>query len=152
MLLLASEIYAQFDTLRVMTYNTLDFPMSSSGRQVYFRTVTQYVKADVILVNELSNSTGADILLNQALNEYGITYYNKANFVYGSNLNNLLYYNSEKLSLHSQYEISTNVRDINEYILYYNSDDLATTNDTIFFYFYVAHLKSSTGYENDRLE
>ena len=150
--MLGSELHAQFDTLRVMTYNTLDFPMSSSGREIYFRTVTQYLEADVIVVNELSNSTGADILLNQALNEYGITYYNKANFVYGSNLNNLLYYNSEKLSLQSQYEISTNVRDINEYVLYYNSDDLATTNDTIFFYFYVAHLKASQGYETDRLE
>ncbi len=35
--------------------------------------------------------------------------------------------------------------------LYYKSDDLATTNDTIFFYFYVAHLKASEGYEDDRL-
>ena len=132
-----SIINAQFDTLKVMTYNTLDFPMSSTGREVHFRTINQYLKADIIVVNELSNSNGADILLNQALNEYGITYYNMANFVYGSNLNNLLYYNSEKLSLYSQFEIETDLRDINEYVLYYKSDDLATTNDTIFFYFYV---------------
>ncbi len=57
------------------------------------------------------------LLLNDALNEYGITYYNRANFVYGSNINNMIYYNSEKLALYSQYEISTNVRDINEYVL-----------------------------------
>jgi len=148
--MLTSQLFAQYDTLRVMTYNTLDFPMSSAGREVHFSTVNQYVKADVILVNELSNATGANLLLN-ALNDNGITYYNKANFVYGSNLNNLLYYNSEKLGYHSQYEISTAVRDINEYVLYYKSDDLASTNDTIFFYFYVAHLKASEGYEDDRL-
>lgn len=144
-------MYAQYDTLRVMTYNTLDFPLSSAGREVYFKTVTQYLNADVILVNELSNSIGANLLLNDALNEDGITYWESANFVYGSNLNNLIYYNSDKLELFSQYEISTNVRDINEYVLYYKSDDLATTNDTIFFYFYVAHLKASEGYEADRL-
>lgn len=148
--MLTTQLFAQYDTLRVMTYNTLDFPMSSAGREVYFSTVNQYVKADVVLVNELSNATGANLLLN-ALNDNGITYYNKANFVYGSNLNNLLYYNSEKLAYYSQYEISTAVRDINEYVLYYKSDDLATTNDTIFFYFYVAHLKASEGYEDDRL-
>jgi PKD repeat protein len=145
-------LHAQYDTLRVMTYNTLDFPMSSTGREVHFRTINQYLNVDIIVVNELSNSNGADILLNQALNEYGITYYNKANFVYGSNLNNLLYYNSEKLSLYSQFEIQTNLRDINEYVLYYKSDDLATTNDTIFLYFYVAHLKASLGFEADRLD
>ena len=151
LLILVSDLNAQFDTLRVMTYNTLDFPLSSAGREVYFRTINQYLKADIIVVNELSNSTGADILLNQALNEYGITYYEKANFVYGSNLNNLLFYNSDKLSLHSQYEIQTDIRDINEYVLYYNSDDLSTTNDTIFLYFYIAHLKANQGFEDDRL-
>lgn len=150
LIIIASELFAQYDTLRVMTYNTLDFPMSSAGREVYFSTVNQYIKADVILVNELSNATGANLLLD-ALNENGITYYNRANFVYGSNLNNLIYYNSEKVALHSQYAISTSVRDINEYVLYYKSDDLSTTNDTIFFYFYVAHLKASQGYEADRL-
>ena len=151
LLILTSELSAQYDTLRVMTYNTLDFPMSSAGREVYFKTVTQYLNADVILVNELSNATGANLLLNDALNEDGITYWERANFVYGSNLNNMIFYNSDKLELYSQYEISTNVRDINEYVLYYKSDDLATTNDTIFFYFYVAHLKASVDYEDDRL-
>ena len=151
LLVLSADLLAQSDTLRVITYNTLDFPMSSAGREVYFKTVTQYLNADVILANELSNATGANLLLNDALNEDGITYWERANFVYGSNLNNMIFYNSNKLELYSQYEISTNVRDINEYVLYYKSDDLATTNDTIFFYFYVAHLKASEGYEDDRL-
>jgi PKD repeat protein len=134
-----------------MYYNLLDYPNSDPGREVYFRTVNQYLQADVIAVTELKSSTGATTLLNQALNVYGTTHYQKAVYYTGDYSENLLYYNSEKLALHSQDVIYTSLRDINEYVLYYKSIDLATTNDTIFFYFYIAHLKASQGFEQDRL-
>ena len=144
-------IYAQFDELKVMYYNILDYPDSDPGREVYFRTINQYLQADIILVNELKTNTGAYLLLNNALNVYGTTHYAKAIFNEQIFSENLLYYNSEKLALYSQDVIYTSLRDIDEYILYYKSNDLATTNDTIFFYFYVAHLKANLGEEAQRL-
>lgn len=143
---------SQTDNLRVMCYNLLDYPFSGDpGREQYFRKVNQYLDADVILVTELKSSTGATTLLNNALNVYGVTYYQKAVYYTGDYSENLIYYNSEKLALYSQDVIYTALRDINEYVLYYKADDLGSTSDTIFFYFYMAHLKASQGYENDRL-
>ncbi len=46
------QIFAQ-DTLKVMYYNILNYPGSTPERIVYFRTVNQYINADVILVNEI---------------------------------------------------------------------------------------------------
>lgn len=143
---------SQTDNLRVMSYNLLDYPFSGDpGREQYFRTVNQYLDADVILVTELKSSTGATTLLNNALNVYGVTYYQKAVYYTGDYSENLIYYNSEKLALYSQDVITTSLRDINEYVLYYKADNLGSTSDTIFFYFYMAHLKASQGYESDRL-
>lgn len=151
LLLCNTLLFAQFDQLKVMYYNILDYPDSDPGREVHFRTINQYLQADVILVNELKTSAGASLILNDALNVYGTTKYAKAAFNQQLFSENLLYYNSDKLALFSQDVIYTDLRDINEYILYYKSSDLTTTNDTIFFYFYVAHLKASQGYEDERL-
>jgi PKD repeat protein len=152
LLILVKLISAQVDNLRVMYYNILDYPFSGDpGREINFRKVNRYLQADVILVTELKSSTGATTLLNEALNVFGTTHYQKAIYYTGDYSENLLYYNSDKLVLQSQDVIYTSLRDINEYVLYYKSSDLGTTSDTIFFYFYVAHLKASEGYEQDRL-
>ena len=144
-----SSLHAQYDTLKVMYYNVLDYPNIYPERKANFRTVNQYVKADIILVNELKTTSGANLLLNDALNVYGTTHYQKAVYTQQDFSENLLYYNSDKLVLYSQDVISTNIRDIDEYVLYYKSADLAITNDTVFFYFYEAHLKASTGSSNE---
>jgi len=138
------SIKAQYDTLRMMYYNTLDFPASGDpGRDLHFRTIHQYVQADVILVNELSNETGAGLILNNALNVFGTTFYQRAAFTNGPTTNNMLFYNSEKLALHSQWYIITPLRYINEYVLFYKPDAPVPGGDTTFLYFYVAHLKAN---------
>ncbi|MBN2175827.1 MAG: lamin tail domain-containing protein [Bacteroidales bacterium] len=146
---------AQFDTLRVMYYNTLNYPDAGDpNRDDYFRTINQYLKADVILINELTSEVGAFTLLNDALNVYGTTHYQKANFTDGPDTDNMLFYNGDKLVLHSQWYIPTALRHINEYVLYYRSDDLVTGGDTTFFYFYSAHLKAypEEEFQLERLE
>ncbi len=147
-LLYGFQLFSQSDTVRIMYYNILNFPGSTQGRYAYFRTTNQYVQADLILVNEILTDAGAIILLQDALNVYGITHYQKASFTNGSDSDNMLFYNNEKFTLYSQYAIETDLRLINEYILYYNSYNLEITNDTIFFYMYSAHLKASTGTSN----
>ena len=143
--------YAQYDTLRLVYYNVLDYPNSAPGKEVYFRTTMRYLQPDIILVNELKTTAGANLLLNSGLNVYGTNHYQMAVYTQQDFSENLLYYNSDKLALYSQDVISTNIRDIDEYVLYYKSADLASTTDTIFFYFYEAHLKANMGFENERL-
>ena len=69
-LLCLTSISAQ-DTLRVMYYNLLNYPGSTPERVEYFRTINQYIDADIILVNELINDEGAITLLEDGLNVYG---------------------------------------------------------------------------------
>jgi len=131
------------DTLKVMYYNVLNYPGSTSGRVEYFRTITHYVMPDVILINELISDAGAELLLNIGLNTWGVQKYQKALFTDGPDTDNMLFFNSEKLTLYSQDTIPTLLRFINEYVLYYNSHELAAGADTVFLHFYSAHLKAS---------
>lgn len=138
------------DTLKVMAYNVLNFPQINAGRISDLEIILQEALPDILMVCEVTSSSGANAILNSALNTNGISHYAKANFVAGPDTQNMLYYNDDKLELLEQNEITTALRDINEYVLYYESDDLATTDDTTFFYVYVCHLKASQGYENER--
>ncbi len=56
----------------------------------------------------------------------------------------MLFYNSNKLGLVSQSEITTQLRDINEYILYYKNPGLTALSDTAYLYVYGAHLKAGS--------
>jgi len=128
-----------------MHYNLLNFPNAGSGREVYFRTINQYIQADIILVNELLSNSGAITLLNDALNVYGNNRFNKAEFIDGPDTDNLLFYDSTLFFLYSQDTIHTDLRLINEYVLYYKPSLASPVGDTTFLYLYSAHLKSSQG-------
>jgi hypothetical protein len=132
-------------SLRIMYYNILNYPGSTAERVSYFKTTMLFVQPDILLVNELINEEGANMLLNDGLNVNGISKFQKAEFINGPDSDNLLFYNADELSLYSQSEIATELRNINEYVLFKNNPDA----DTIFFYLYSAHLKSSTGSTNE---
>jgi len=143
------------DTLKVMSYNLLNFPngrddcgsnLSVPSRWDTLRKIVQYQKPDILMVCELQNEAGADNILNQALNVGSINYYARANFVVNQSgfggLNNMFFYNTQKVILYSQSEILTDLRDIGEYVVYANDPNLNFYNDTNFIYFYVSHLKA----------
>ena len=144
------------DTLSVMYYNLLRFPNANiTAHEDTLRKVIQHVQPDVLAACEIVWEYGADTLLNQSLNVNGISHYQRATYYANtsgtSNTENMIFYNTQKLSLKSQSIIETDTRDINEYTLFYNSPDLATTGDTIFLDFYVAHLKAgSTASDSSR--
>jgi hypothetical protein len=138
------------DTISVMSYNLLNFPFVNSSRINDLKIILQESLPDVLVVNELTSASGANGILSNALNQNGVTYYEKAAYVAGPDTQNMLYYNSGKLGLKEQNEITTTLRDINEYVLYFKSDDIATTTDTTFFYVYGCHLKASQGEETQR--
>jgi hypothetical protein len=137
------------DQIKVMYYNLLNFP-DNPQRVDTLKTILHYDLPDVFVVNELKTNTGANSILNNALNQNGVNYYQKAAFIDGPDTDNGLFYNSNKLTLLSQQQIPTVLRDISEYVLYYNDPNLSSTSDTIYFYFYSVHLKASQGEETQR--
>ncbi len=142
---------AQEDTISVMYYNLLKFPNINSSRITYLETVVQYMKPDIFVVCELTSGTGATSILNNALNTGSVNYYAAANYVDGPDTENMLYYNTNKLGFIEQNEISTSLRDINEYVLYYKDPGLTAASDTAYLYVYGAHLKAGNN-QSDEVE
>jgi exonuclease III len=147
-LLFANGFLPAQDTLTIMYYNTLNYPGSTPERVQYFRTINQFILADIVIINELNSNNGALSLLEDGLNVYNNSNYEKALFIDGPDSDNMLFYNSVKLGLYSQDTIHTELRLINEYVLFYKSP--LPEPDTVFMYFYSAHLKASSGSENQQ--
>jgi hypothetical protein len=121
MLLLTGTTSFSQDTLRIMSYNILNYSGSSGVVTRYndMKTVIDYVLPDIMICNELIDANGAALLLNNAFNTSGRTNYARANFVDGPDTDNMLFYNTDKLTLQSQAQISTVLRDVSHYRLYY---------------------------------
>lgn len=149
------------DTLTVLQYNLLNYGVNTSycissnnninNKDDYLRTIIGYVKPDIFTVNEISSSPSIHLhLLDQVMNANGVNYYAKANFISqaGSDIVNMLFYNTEKFVLKSHVIAQNYIRDVDVYQLYFLSDDLSN-GDTAFVYCVVAHLKSSSGTSNE---
>ena len=130
------------DTIKFMTYNILNYPDINTSRIAYLKTIVQHIKPDVFLVNEITQPVGATNIISQALNQNGISYYEKALYVQSPDDENMLFYNTQKLGLVDQNTITTSLRDFNEYILYYKEPGMNAQSDTVYFYVYAAHLKA----------
>lgn len=130
------------DTLTVLSYNILNYPLSNSTKADTLKPIIQHVQPDIFMITELTSGAGATTILNDALNVDGVTFYQAAAYINGTDTDNMLYYNSDKLVLHNQERIITALRDINEYILYYNVPGMTASTDTTFIYCYMAHLKA----------
>ncbi len=151
--------------IQVMQYNLLNYGNltsyctssnnSVSVKNTYFKTIFNYVKPDILTVNEMSgNAIYQDSLLHMALNVDGKQDYKRASMTsasVGDWLVNMLYYNSKKLTLYKHTTISTPVRPTDVFQLYYNAFDLADTEDTVFITCIVTHLKAgSTSSDQDQ--
>ena len=137
------------DTISVMSYNILNFPLTSSTKVDSLKYIVQYKQPDIFMVTELTSLYGSNLIMSNALNVGGVNYYSAAQFIDGPDTDNNLYYNNTKFGLKTQGQISTDLRDISEYILYFKSPDLGTNPDTIFIYCYMVHLKASSGVTNE---
>ena len=138
------------DTLTVLSYNILNYPSSNATKADTLKPIIQHVQPDIFMITELTSSSGVNTILNNTLNVDGIISYQKAVYFDGPDTDNMLYYNSDKLALYSQHEIPTALRNISEYVLYYNVPNLTTASDTVFVYCYMAHLRASTGAINEQ--
>ena len=141
------------DTIRVMHYNLLQYGyancMSLQTKNNYLADIFENTRPDILTVNEIAPNTATINSLRSACLTYnpamtGATYANST----GSSIVNMLYYNEDVLGFLNHTTITGNVRDIDVYHLYHKPS--ASPADTTHLWFFVAHFKSSTGYEFDR--
>lgn len=162
-LLLRTPSLAQ-DTITVMQYNLLNYNNYTSycttvnnnvvNKDAYLQAIIGYVLPDIFTVVEMNESTTSiDRLLNNVMNADSRTNYARASRTNysSSDIVNMLYYNTDKLTLYSQNTLPTSIRDINFYRLFYKDPDLAITHDTSWITCIVMHLKAG-GYPEDITE
>jgi len=162
LLFLSIFSYCTADTIRMMQYNLMYYTTSSpsgcntSGtymneKDENLKTIIDYVLPDIFCVNEIGSSTTyINRVLNNVMNTNGRTYYANCPLTNysGGTIANMLYYDSRKLVFYSYFYVTTSVRDINAYKMYYKSEGLAQ-GDTAFITFIIAHLKAGSN-ESDR--
>ncbi len=155
--------YAQLDTLRVMQYNLLNYrnttqqctntTNNATAKEGHLKTIIAHVQPDVLVVNEMgAHWLNPNKLLTNALNKDGITHFDQAEYSNNgfSSLTNMLFFNKNKVRLHSQDEIAKDtsgrdlVRLIDVYNLYMNWPGSLSSGDTAFFTIFVAHLKAGS--------
>ncbi|MGQ9862991.1 MAG: hypothetical protein ACUVRD_00685 [Bacteroidia bacterium] len=148
-LIICSLLWAQ-DTIRVMTYNLLNYGGTSGYclidcKERNFTKVVSYARPALLSVNEVAAvETYARRFLDSVLNREGINYYRRGGWFNASNGNlvSVLYYDSRRFTLLRQTPIYVGLRDIVAYRLFYNAPDLAQTRDTIFFTVIPVHYKA----------
>jgi len=132
LLLLSFTAFSQ-DTIRLMHYNLLMYGNNFAGcnstnnnvedKNEYLKTIIDYVKPDILTVNEIDNSSNYhDLILNEVFNVNGVDYYSRANVPNYSNgyTVNQVYYNADLFTLESNFALETWPRDIDIFMFTYN--------------------------------
>jgi len=155
---------AQDETLKVLSYNLLNYPSSAAPndfRADTLKKIIDYYTPDLFLMQELKSSSGLSTILNSVFNTDGIDYYASGTWEpQHSNpgsifkLQQNLIYNTQKLTIEYQTFLFTVRRDINIFKFYFNDPNLPLNQTKTFLYVAVWHLKSSqdTVNENQRLQ
>ncbi len=144
------------DSLKVLHYNLLNYGNYTTycttgnnnheNKDGWIKTIMDYELPDILTVNEISSyEFYHNRILNSVMNTGGRTWYARGTIsnVAGSDIVNMLYYNSEKLVLKSHEVVQYFVRDIDLYTLYCQTPDLSR-GDTVFLHCLVAHLKAGS--------
>ncbi len=142
-----------------MSYNLLNFPTGNlDGRVDTLYNILDYHRPHLLMIQELKTSQGLSDVTDR-MNDLGYGTFEHGTFVPQVSsggggdfpLQQNIVFDTEIFQLKSESYILTDVRDINEFVLYINDPLLESGADTTFIYVYVAHLKSSTGADNQAL-
>lgn len=138
-LLLVSTSNAQVDTLRICTYNILNFPGNTAQNRLDdFRLIINEIDPDILVVQELLSETGSIMFLDSVMNYDGSEFL-ATPFINGPDTDNGVFYRSD-LELLANNRLATSLRDIAEYQFKYNKVE---------FKIYSLHLKASQNSENE---
>lgn len=139
-------------TLRVMSYNLLNFPDGLMPNRIdTLAIILDYYRPDLLMIQELRNGTALEAIEDK-LDNFGYGNFSTSEFVAGPNdpLNQAIVFNQNKLRLKEQIEIPTVLRDINYFVLYLNDPELENGADTTYLHTFVCHLKASEGNANEQ--
>ena len=119
----------QRDTLRVMTYNLLNYRNNNATapgcsntnnntttKENGLKTIVDYTLPDILICNEIggSSSVNAFRILANSLNQNGRSYYDFTNSTgIGQSLVNMIYFDSSKVKLYRQDAITQDVFNVN---------------------------------------
>lgn len=133
-----------FDTLRIATYNILNYPGSTAAtRNPEFRKVIHTLNPDLLVVQELTSAAGMNQFLTQVLNAYTPGLYAAAPFHDGPDSDNGLFYKPSKWEFLGASYIPTALRDIAGYVV----RPVASQQQLRI---YSVHLKASSGSANEQ--
>ena len=136
--LFTSALYSQIDTLRIATYNVLNFPGTNwDERKPHFQNVIDAMQPDILAIQEVNDQTGVDSFLVAILNKNQAGRFKSAPFIDEGALNSALFYDASKFHFKSSRAIDLNSRDVIEYVLNYSN---AVGDPDI--YIYSAHLSA----------
>ena len=153
MVLWSLHIFSQ-ETINLMFYNLLDFPDAPpSNRDEILKAILDDYQPDLFMVCELQSEIGANTVLSSFSRTVDDSY-RAAEFITNqsstsSNLQQLVFYNSQKLILVDEGIITTSIRDINHYIFILNTQE--ASENPIYLDVFVTHLKASQGFVNEQL-
>ena len=129
------------DTVKITTYNLLRFG-SNTNRNLDFKKVTDYIKADLYITQELTNNSGVTNFLNNVLNKDANKFLS-AKFYDDTDIDQALFYNKNKFEILSTSKIEGDPRNIVAYRLKH------IQTEKIFFVFNL-HMKASQGSSNQQ--
>lgn len=142
-------LFAQTSTIRVMQYNLLtygDQANPTNYKDSRLKTIIAHVQPDIFGANEIDNSPA---MSNNILNNVLGSDWEKAAYSNTTNdfQTNMLFWKSDKFMLKSQVVITSIVRDVIAYRLYYK-DNTSSTTDSVFVTIIVGHLKAGEAPED----
>lgn len=130
------------EAVKIATWDILSFPgTTGTSREDDFRKVIDQLDLDILVVQEMLSQAGVDQFLNNVMNYSSPGIYEAAPFFDGPDTDNALFYKKSVITLISQQQISTSLRDISEYWLEIKEGPGEGTT----FGIYSVHLKAGTG-------
>ena len=150
-----SEGYSQTN-IKTMFYNLLYYPSGDpQNREDILKDILDIYQPDIFTVCELETEVGADEILTQSI-QSSRPNFARASFINNQSdqsadnqLNQMVYYNTDKFVLESQVTHITYIRDIMQYTLLLKTVDQAT--NPIRIEYFVTHFKSSDGTTNKNI-
>lgn len=145
------------EALNLMFYNLLQFPsLGNPDRIDHLEAIIDATRPDLFMVCELNNQEGANLIelrLQNTLPSYVAapfwTNSSDDNSNDLNNLQNLIFYDTNKFILDDQDVVVTYLRDFNHYVLKLNTVNQAT--NPLMLHVFVGHLKASSGSTNEQL-
>ncbi len=158
MVLLFSSYTSAQESFRLMFYNVLNFPNQNypPNRISHLTTILSDYQPDIFMICELNNEAGANAIVT-SMQQNIRTSFVRANFVENTSddtignqndLQNMVFFDSNKFTLQMQTEITTIYRDFNHYRFLLQT--INQTTNPVYLDVIIGHLKSSSGTVNQQ--